>query len=94
MVNSKATQVTAEAQCKQYYGSLWKEKWVTGEVWAIKKRPVNGRNQRFFAVEYTLPGGLKKSVTLCDIHCHPGAWSDTTSTHDAPLHSLTPVVSK
>jgi hypothetical protein len=85
MVHSKATQVTAEAQCRRYYSSLWKEKWVTGEVWGIEKRPVNGRNQRFFDVEYTLPGGLKKSVTLRDIHCRPGAWSNTTTTPDAPL---------
>jgi hypothetical protein len=59
---------------------LWKEKWVSGE-----KRPANRQNQHFFDVEYTLPGGLKKSVTLHDIHCCPGAWSNTTSTPAAPL---------
>jgi hypothetical protein len=64
---------------------LWKEKWVSAEVRKIEKRPVNRRNQHFFDVDYTLPGGLKKFVSLCDIHCRPGAWSDTTSTPAAPL---------
>jgi hypothetical protein len=83
MVHLKATHATAEAQCNIV--AVCGRKMDVGGGPKHQKRPVNGQNQCFFVVEYTLPGGLKKSVTLCDIHCHPGVWSNTTSTPTAPL---------
>lgn len=85
LVHSKATDVTAEAQCKRWYGSLWKEKWITGRLVEIAKKPVNGRNQRFYHVQFDLPDGSTKQVELRDLRCRQGPWIDTTATPDIPL---------
>jgi hypothetical protein len=37
MVHSKAVHVTVEAQCKRWYGRLWKGKWVLGVLQNIEK---------------------------------------------------------
>jgi hypothetical protein len=88
MVHSKCVHVTAEAQCKHWYGRLWKEKWVSGVLENIEKKPVNGQNQRFYEVEYTILDGSTKLLLLRDIHCRPGKWIDTTPTPAAPLYGI------
>jgi hypothetical protein len=87
-VHSKAVHVTAEAQCKHWYGRLWKEKWVLGVLQNIKKKPVNGQNQCFYEVEYTLLDRSTMLLPLQDIHCCPGKWTDTTPTPAAPLYGI------
>jgi hypothetical protein len=88
MVHSKCIHVTTEAQYKCWYGRLWKEKWVSGVLQNIEKKPVNGQNQRFYKVTYILPDRSTKLLPLQDIHCHPGKWIDTMPTPAAPLYRI------
>jgi hypothetical protein len=80
LVQSNCIHVSVEAQCKCWYGRLWKEKWDTGVPKKIEKKPANSPNQCFYKVEYTLPDGSTKLVPLCDVHCCLGMWTAITTT--------------
>lgn len=88
-VHAKATDVTAEAQCRRWFGSLWKDKWISGELQAINEIKVNNRKQRMFTVIFSLPDMTSKVVELRDIRCRPGIWSDTTGSPAVPLLGMT-----
>jgi hypothetical protein len=68
-VYSKGTDVHCEAQMRRWYGDLWKEKWLHGTIGNIIKKPVNGRNQRYYHVKYITPGKTTKLHELRDICC-------------------------
>jgi hypothetical protein len=53
-----------------------------------QKKPVNGQNQRFYKVEYTLLDGSTKLLPLQDIHCCPGKWTDMMPTPASPLYGI------
>jgi hypothetical protein len=69
MVYSKETDVHCEAQMRQWYGNLWKEKWLHRTIRNIIKKPVNRQNRHYYHVEYINPNKTTKLHELRDIHC-------------------------
>jgi Transposase IS4 len=76
---------------RRWYGDLWKEKWVHGTIRNIVKKPVNGRNQRYYNVKYINPDKTTKCHELRDIRCRdaPENVEDLSPHH--PILGLTDV---
>jgi Transposase IS4 len=87
-VYSKGSDFHCEAQMRRWYGDLWKEKWVPGTIRNITKKPVNGRNQRFYDVEYINPDQTTKCHELRDIRCRDAPENMEQVSPDHPILGL------
>jgi Transposase IS4 len=90
-VYSKGSDVHCEAQMRRCYGDLWKEKWVHGTIRNIIKKPVNGRNQRYYNVEYINPDNTTKCHELRDIRCRDAPENVADVSPEHPILGLTDV---
>jgi hypothetical protein len=91
VVYSKGTDVHCEVQMRRWYGDLWKEQWVHGTIRNIVKKPVNGRNQRYYNVEYINPDKTTKCHELRDIRCRDAPENVVDLLPHHPILGLTDV---
>jgi hypothetical protein len=76
---------------RRWYGDLWKEKGVHRTIHNIIKNPVNGRNQRYYHVEYINPDKTTKFHELRDIRCRDAPENGADVLPDHPILGLTDV---
>jgi hypothetical protein len=76
IIHSKACLVLVEASAKRYYGDIWKDKWISGQINHIGKVLLNGSDQLMYTSVYKLPGLNTVEKQLRAIQCLPGVHKD------------------